>query len=74
MVKTAAYIFLKIILIIVLMGGGRIDAIDQDKPLAKPLAKKQIPMVTFKNLFPPFTDEEVWSELFFYNTTRLQGV
>jgi len=57
--KTAANIFLKIIFIIVLQGGGIIAAMAQDELQAvfQP-AKKEIPRITFKNLSPPFTDHD----------------
>ena len=55
--KTAANIFLKIIFIIVLQGGGIITAMAQDELQTMPQsAKKEIPRITFKNLSPPFTD------------------
>jgi hypothetical protein len=56
-VKTAGNIFLKIIFIIVLLGGSIIDAMAQDEPQAVPQpAKKAIPRITFQNLSPPFKD------------------
>ena len=55
--KTAGNIFIKIILVLVLIGGGIVTAMAQDEPQALPQsAKKEIPRITFKNLSPPFTD------------------
>ncbi|MBT8366550.1 MAG: lipase family protein, partial [Deltaproteobacteria bacterium] len=55
--KTAGNIFFKIILVLVLIGGGIIAATAQDLPQAVPQpAKKDIPRITFKNLSPPFKD------------------
>ncbi len=55
--KTAADIFLKIIFIIVLLGGSIIATMAQDEPQAVPQPKKkEIPRITFKNLSPPYKD------------------
>jgi hypothetical protein len=56
-VKTADNIFLKIIFILMLQGGGIIAVMAQDAPQAMPQpAEKEIPRITFKNLSPPYKD------------------
>ena len=56
-VKTAGKRILNILFIIVLLGMSIITAPAQDKAQARPQPpKKEIPRITFKNLFPPFTD------------------
>lgn len=55
--KTARNLFIKMIFLIVLLGGSIIVAMAQDEPQALPQpAKKDIPRITFKNLSPPFKD------------------
>jgi triacylglycerol lipase len=56
-VKTAFKIILKILFIIVLLDGSIATTMAQDEPQTLPQpAKKEIPLITFKNLAPPFTD------------------
>ena len=55
--KTAFKITLKILFIIVLLDGGIVTTMAQDEPQTLPQpAKKEIPLITFKNITPPFTD------------------